>query len=629
MKPSTILYFLFCILYFFPALAQDTYTPDWQSLARHEEAPEWFLDAKLGIYFHWGVYSVPAYNSEWYPRNMHRRESPSYKHHVETYGEPSEFGYHDFVPMFKAEQFDADEWAELFQKAGARFAGPVAEHHDGFSMWDSEVNPWNAKDMGPKRDITGEMSKALRERGMKFITSFHHAFNHQWHIGNYTTGYYPKVEGWPTASDDPELRILYGNLSRKEFLKRWKGKLFEVIDKYQPDLIWFDFVLGDIEEDVRREFLAYYFNQALRRNQEVVVTFKQDDLPRSVGVEDFEKGRLDHLTDYPWLTDDTISWGSWSYTDNLEIKTTETVVHTLIDIVSKNGVLLLNVSPKADGTIPDVQKNLLLEMGSWLETNGEAIYETRPWLVYGEGPTGMGKSGAFVGRVDYTSKDIRFTRSKDGKTVYAIVFGMPDSMVTIESFLVNQSDKARIEILGHKGPVPFIVNADGQPVLDLTGIEDLPTQPAYAFKLSGFGLTYNPAGLFASPQTIRLTPDKATLEGRRLRAKGDPGQRNIGFWDNSEERIHWLLYIDQPGTYQLQGRFSAASDTSYLTVSMEKQSYSAEIPKTDNWYDTREIGMGRLTFKDKGIYRLTLQPTYNKSWHPVDVFGLRMVRLPK
>jgi len=158
------------------AVSAEPYQENWYSLARHDQAPEWFRDAKFGIYFHWGVYSVPALDSEWYPRHMHFEGHPVYKHHLKTYGHPSEFGYHDFVPMFKAEHFDADAWAELFAQAGAKFAGPVAEHHDGFAMWDSEVTPWNVADMGPQRDITGELEKAIRAQGMKFIATFHHAF---------------------------------------------------------------------------------------------------------------------------------------------------------------------------------------------------------------------------------------------------------------------------------------------------------------------------------------------------------------------------------------------------------------------------------------------------------------------
>ena len=225
-------------------VAEGPYTPDWQSLQAHTQAPEWFRDAKFGVYFHWGVYCVPAFGSEWYPRNMHIKKSAECRHHIETYGDPSTFGYHDFVPLFKAENFDADAWADLFVKAGAQFAGPVAEHHDGFSMWDSALTPWNAADKGPKRDIAGELAKAVRSRGMRFVTSFHHARNNQ-HLLNKNgelvwEGHYPRVDGWPTVSEDPELRMLYGNLPRLEFCDLWLGKLQEVIDQYQPDLIWFD-----------------------------------------------------------------------------------------------------------------------------------------------------------------------------------------------------------------------------------------------------------------------------------------------------------------------------------------------------------------------------------------------------
>jgi len=476
--------------------AQKTkYVPEWESLYEYNEAPEWFRDAKFGIYFHWGVYSVPAFGSEWYPRNMFRKDSKENKHHLETYGDPAEFGYHDFVPMFKAEHFNAEEWAKLFKKAGAKFAGPVAEHHDGFSMWSSKLTPWNAKDKGPKRDIVGEMEKAVRKHGMRFITTFHHAFNNQYPINRYPTGYYPHVKGWPTASDDPELRMLYGHMPRNEFLELWKGKLFEVIDGYQPDIVWFDFVLDNIPEVNRKEFLAYYFNKAAEWGKEVVVTYKGEDLPREVGVEDFEKGRLDHLTDYPWLTDDTLSWGSWCYTRNLQIKSTKTVLHTLIDIVSKNGVLLLNVSPKADGTIPDNQKEVLLEIGTWLETNGEAIYATRPWKTFGQGPTRLKKSGQFVGRLDYTPKDIRFTQSKDGKTFYVIALGLPQEAIILETLKVNKvTDKAKIHLLGSSDKVIYIVNNDNTLTIQppKSGSDQKTSKYAVVFKLTGFDLDIHP-----------------------------------------------------------------------------------------------------------------------------------------
>jgi alpha-L-fucosidase len=222
-----------------------------------------------------------------------------------------------------------------------------------------------------------------------------------------------------------------------------------------------------------------------------VVTYKQEDLPKEVGVEDFEKGRLDRLTEYPWMTDDTISWGSWCYTKNLEIKSTQTVLHTFIDIVSKNGVLLLNVSPMADGTIPDDQKDVLKELGSWLVINGEAIYATRPWKTFGQGPTRMKKSGAFVGRVDYTANDIRFTQSKDRKAFYAIVLGKPQGEIKLEALKVDSVEAdARIQLLGSPENVAFRIEDDR--TLTIQAPELTLGQPiseyAFVFKLSGFEL---------------------------------------------------------------------------------------------------------------------------------------------
>jgi alpha-L-fucosidase len=251
-------------------------------------------------------------------------------------------------------------------------------------------------------------------------------------------GHYPRVEGWPTVSEDPELRLLYGNISRTQFLDLWLGKLQEVIDNYQPDLIWFDSWLNEIDETYQKRFLAHYFNRASEWGKDVVVTCKQRDLPLEVAIEDFEKGRADKLTEEAWITDDTISFGSWCYTEDLKIKPTREVLHVFIDIVSKNGQLLLNISPKADGTIPEDQQQVLLEIGAWLDRFGEAIYDTRPFTVYGEGPTQMEKGGHFVRTgLEYTPEDIRYTRK--GKTVYAIVLGWP-----------GDGEKVRMEALGEE-----------------------------------------------------------------------------------------------------------------------------------------------------------------------------------
>ena len=452
---------------------------NWESLAKHNEQPDWFQNAKFGIYFHWGVYSVPAFGNEWYPRTMHFDESPEYKHHLEKYGTPAEFGYHDFVSMFKTEKFDAKEWADLFTKAGARFAGPVAEHHDGFSMWDSDITPWNTMDKGPRRDILGELSEAISANGMRLITTFHHAKNLQRYKGNekeeieshkknpqqaFRNSHYPLFEGMPPSWDDQELNYLYGNIPEEKWLKEvWLGKLKEVIDKYQPDIMWFDSWLDQIPESYRLKYCAYYLNQAEKWGKDVVIARKQNDLPLDVSIDDLEKSRKNRLEEKSWLTDETLSTGSWCYTENLKIKPIADVLHVLIDIVSKNGVLLLNVSPKADGTIPDDQKEVLLKMGDWLSKYGEAIYETRPWYTYGEGPT-KEPEGDFNNhqeflKIKYSNKDVRYTTK--GNIIYATILGWPGNNTdyVFKSFASDQWKNAKqikkVTLLGFNEEIPY------------------------------------------------------------------------------------------------------------------------------------------------------------------------------
>lgn len=461
------------------------YQENWESLAQHNEQPDWFQDAKLGIYFHWGVYSVPAFGSEWYPRNMHFENSREYKNHLEKYGTPAEFGYHDFVPMFKAEKFNAEEWADLFAKAGARFAGPVAEHHDGFSMWASKVTPWNSMDKGPMRDITGELEKAIRGKGMKLITTFHHARNLQRYKGkeqeeiannlenpsrSFRNSHYPLIPGMPPTVDDKELNYLYGNIPEEKWLEEvWFGKLKEVIDNYQPDIMWFDSWLDQIPEKYRQKYCAYYLNEAEKWGKEVVIVRKQDDLPLDVSVDDLEKSRKNRLEEKSWMTDETVSTGSWCFTEDLKIKPAADVLHVLIDIVSKNGVLLLNISPKADGTIPEDQKNVLLTIGSWLSVYGESIYETRPWYTYGEGPT-KEPEGNFSNhreflKIKYSAKDVRY--STKGNVIYATILGWPgnNTSVLFESFAVNNWKDAKtinkVSLLGYSGEIPYELSDKG------------------------------------------------------------------------------------------------------------------------------------------------------------------------
>ncbi len=471
MKNGTFLQFFAVVIVLISGshcVQAEQYEAQWDSVTQHPD-PDWFQDAKFGIYFHWGPYSVPAYKTEWYSHYMYVPGHDVRKHHEETYGPLDKFGYKDFIPMFKAEKFDADAWAELFKKAGARFAGPVAEHADGFAMWDSDLTEWNAAKMGPKRDVVGEMEKAVRKQGMKFITTLHHQWLYAW---------YPTLDTKTDASDaafsdlygPPAPRSAFGGSNKTPepmpdaaFNERWLSRAKEVVDKYRPDLIWFDNKLFILEDQTLLTFLSHYYNSALSWKRDVVATYKHEDFRKGAGILDLERSRMSEGTDFPWLTDDSIDWGAWCDVQQPNYKSTDRLIDFLVDVVSKNGCVLLNVTPRANGEIPQPVQDRLLEMGQWLSLNGEAIYETRPWKIYGEGPQEI-VEGHLSERKnkDATAEDIRFTTR--GNTLYAIILDWPanrtcriKSLGSERNLLANVSS---IELIGHESKIAWSRDAE-------------------------------------------------------------------------------------------------------------------------------------------------------------------------
>lgn len=465
------------------------YQATWESLRAHQD-PKWFDDAKFGIYFHWGPYSVPAFGNEWYARNMYRPGSKENRHHLEKWGPLDRFGYKDFIPLFQADKWDPQDWAKLFAASGAKFAGPVAEHADGFAMWDSGLTEWNAAKMGPKRDVVGEMERAIRKQGLKFIATFHHQWLWAW---------YPTFNRSVDASD-PRFAGLYGPsvsegawsykakselIQSAAFCEMWAAKVREVVDKYKPDLIWFDNRMGNIGEEHRKRMLAHYYNRAVEWGREVAVTYKDRDLEPGTGIVDLERGRMAKAPPYKWLNDDSIDWNSWSYVENADYKSADRLVDGLVDIVSKNGNLLLNINPRADGTIPEPTRERLLAMGKWLRLNGEAIYGTKTWEIFGEGPTEV-VEGHFGERKikDFTAADIRFTRK--GNALYAILLGWPGERVTIRSLADGIAlwfgEIRRVEMLGVPAPLKWSRSKQGL-LMQMPGAK--PCDYAYVLKITG------------------------------------------------------------------------------------------------------------------------------------------------
>ncbi|MEM6316904.1 MAG: alpha-L-fucosidase [Bacteroidota bacterium] len=442
------------------SIAEKTFKEDWNSLQAYE-TPEWFADAKLGVFIHWGPYSVPAHGSEWYPRFMYQDSvqwhqthpektrqggHPTFAHHTEKYGHPSEFGYKDFIPMFKAEKFDAAEWVNLFKEAGAKYVIPVAEHHDGFAMYKSNFTRWNSVDMGPKKDILGEIAKAAKAAGLKFGTSSHFAFN--W-------DYFNKAERFDTGN--PEFADLYGPQHERyapvseEFIKLWWNRTKDIIDNYEPEVMWFDFYYDRPEFSAYHPKLAaYYYNKGLEWNKEVVLQSKnmgQASFPDGTFTLDIERGKMSKTHKETWQTDTSIGKNSWCYTEGWESKTAGSLIDDLVDIVSKNGTMLLNVGPKADGTIPESQAQVLLDMGKWLKMNGAAIYGSRPWRIFGEGPTevAVGHHSEKKNKA-LTGEDFRFTTNND--KLYAIAMDWSDSGKMLVKSLAKNSEHCKWNING-------------------------------------------------------------------------------------------------------------------------------------------------------------------------------------
>jgi len=477
------------------------YRADWATLAKYQQ-PQWYKDAKFGIFIHWGVYSVPAAENEWYPRNMYRPNEGAYKNFQEHYAskDPAEKdakGYKDLIPLFRAEHFDAAAWAKLFKDSGAQYVVPVAEHHDGFSMYDSGLSDWTVVKMGPRRDTLGELAAAIRAQGLHFGLSSHRAEHNFFYDG-----------GRNLRSDvnDPKYASLYGPAHQwisspggsgsgleddwtyvsPEFARDWLARDTELVEKYKPEVVYFDWWIGqpNYRPNVTR-FAAFYYNFAVAHGYTGVIDFKDYSLAWKAGVRDFERGQQDHIVADHWQTDTSISDASWGYIEHDTFKSPEFLVRQLVDIVSKNGNLLLNFGPRSDGTIPEQVRTTLIDIGKWLKVNGDAIYGTTPWKTFGEGPTQV-KAGAFhdTDTKPYTPEDFRFTAKE--AVVYAIGMACPaDGKATIHSLGWAHEGAslpiASIELLGSTQKVTWTQGADA---LEVTLPAGATCQYAYALKLT-------------------------------------------------------------------------------------------------------------------------------------------------
>lgn len=433
------------------------------NLVQNYETPEWFRDAKFGVFIHWGAYSVPASNTEWYPREMYTDNNVR-SWHTAAFG--SSFGYKDFLPSFTADKYNPADWADLFKRSGVKYIVPVAEHHDGFAMYDSQETRWNATNIGPKKDLITPLAEEIKKAGLKFGVS-NHFWENNWFYGKregsdvLNTIYYDLYNTPYPGEDKP----LYGNTENKPnniHKQNWFDRSMELVEKFDPDLIYYDWQFAPNSNAV--QFLSYYYNRALESKPDGVVVNSKFNFPDNSVVLDVERGQLSGIREYPWQTDTSISDASWGYIENDTYKETVDLLGALVDIVSKNGNFLLNVGPDRRGEIPESARKVFLEIGKWLDTNGEGIYSTRPWTEFGEGPTTVSE-GNFSDNIKFNEKDFRYVIDKEGKVLYATGLKWPKgSSITLSklcSASVNLDTLTEISLLGSNEAISYTQDKDG------------------------------------------------------------------------------------------------------------------------------------------------------------------------
>ncbi len=444
--------------------SKGNFQPNWESIKANYQTPAWFNQAKFGIFIHWGLYAVPAYHNEWYSRHMYGQFA---EYHTEHYGAPDVFGYKDFIPMFKAENYNPDAWAQLFKDAGAKYVVPVAEHHDGFAMYDSALTKWDAMDMGPHRDLIGDLAKAVRRQNLVFGLSSHRMEHH--------TFMYPTTK-MATDLFDPKYADFYGPPQPGEmndgkaspaFQADWLARCEELVNKYQPQLVYFDNGVNAREyDDVKLKFAAYYYN----RVADATIATKEDAYLAG-SIRDFEKAVRGpkEIRAGAWEIDDQIATNSWGYINDIKYRPTANIIYELIDISSKGGNLLLNISPKADGTIPVEQQKILLDVGKWLATNGEGIYGSHAWTKFGEGEKG--------------EPQFRFTVNNNALYVFGL--NAKDTEATVKSLAKSVGKIKKVEMLGYKGKLKF---TQDETALKVQLPNDKAGEFQYVLKVSGLKL---------------------------------------------------------------------------------------------------------------------------------------------
>ena len=599
--------------------------------------PEWFRDAKFGIWAHWGPQAVPM-DGDWYARNMYLQGSGQYKDHLAHFGHSSTNGYMDIIPLWKAEKWDPDRLMALYKKAGARYFVSMGSHHDNFHLWNSRFHRWNAVNMGPHRDVVGDWQKAARKYGLRFGVSEHLGASFTWFQPSHGSDKTGPLAGVPYDGADPKYWDLYhapadpGDKGWYSTNPAWQQEWFncikDLVDHYHLDLLYTD---GGVPfgNEVGRSLIADLYNNDLkaRGRLEVIYTCKQKSEGR--WVEDLERGVMAGINPDPWQTDTSI--GDWFYNRNWKFRPVSWSIHMLVDVVSKNGNLLLNIVQRPDGSLDPEVEQMLQEMAAWNAIHGEAIYGTRPWRVYGEGPV-RAKGGSFGEDFRYTASDIRFTTK--GRTLYAIALGWPEDGQLVVKSLAKPADGSgnqirRVSLLGYRGRLKWTQTSDG---LVVTLPAERPSAYTAALKITGANL--KPVAFAAVVPPVRadaqgnltLTADAAELHGNQINTENQGGQPNIGFWDRAHEWASWKARFTKAGTFTVSLSAATVNPAPELLVEVAGRQLTAKAPQTGAWDDFHVVDLGQIEIAQPGEQVVNVRPKDAAAWKAINLRWVKFTR---
>ena len=595
-------------------VAPGPFQPTMDSLKQYK-CPDWFRNAKFGIWAHWGPQAVPM-DGDWYARGIYEQGSKHYKYHLEHYGHPSQFGYKDIVPLWKAEKWDPDRLMQLYKKAGARYFVSMGSHHDNFFLWNSKLHKWNAANMGPKRDVVGDWQKAAKKYGLHFGVSEHLGASFWWYQVSHGSDKTGPQAGVPYDGANPEYQDLYhfpadpGDnpwySKNARWHRQWYAEIQELVDNYHPDLLYSD---GGVpfSNEVGLSMIAHLYNSnaALHGGQcEAIYNCKQ----RSEGrwVEDLERGIMPKIDPHPWQTDTSI--GDWFYDRNYKFRPVVWVIHMLVNNVSKNGNLLLNVVQRPDGSLDAEVEQMLAQLADWTAVHGEAIYGSRPWLVYGESSVRV-KGGNFGEDYKYNAKEIRFTTQ--GPVLYAIALGWPeDGQIVVRSLAKpageNINNITAVSLLGHDGEISWRQTAEGL----IVTLPEKKVSP-YTTGLKIIGTELKPVPFAVPVPTIKpdrrggltLDADAADLHGEGIKVEQHGNRPNLGFWDNPHDWASWKVEFAKPGVYKATAQCALPGGETELVLEVAGKQLVGKVTHTGDWGKFGSVDFGTVEIARAGRAR--------------------------